>query len=155
MKTLKSTRKNSIARRALALAAMFVLLAGMLPLSLVSAQTKTAARRLSEEQQIAHVLNRFAFGARPGDIERVHQIGLDHWFEQQLHPDKIDDAAAGAKLAPLTTLTMRNDELFAKFPQPGQLVRQLQRQGKLPADLQALAQERKQGNAQNNTTDAS
>ncbi|PYS90987.1 MAG: hypothetical protein DMF64_13695 [Acidobacteria bacterium] len=120
-----------------------------------SAQTKTAARRLSEEQQIAHVLNRFAFGARPGDIERVHQIGLDHWFEQQLHPDKIDDAAAGAKLAPLTTLTMRNDELFAKFPQPGQLVRQLQRQGKLPADLQALAQERKQGNAQNNTTDAS
>src|SRR2546421_2692033 len=150
MKTLKSTRKYSFSRRALALAATFMLLAGTLPLSLVNAQTKTAARRLSEDQQIAHVLNRFAFGARPGDIERVRQLGLERWFEQQLYPDKIDDAATGAKLAPLTTLTMRNDELFAKFPQPGQLIRQLQRQGKLPADLQAAVQQRQQGNAQNN-----
>jgi uncharacterized protein (DUF1800 family) len=151
MKTLKSTRNYSALRRALALAATFMLLAGTLPFVPASAQTK-AARRLSEDQQIAHVLNRFAFGARPGDIERVRQMGLDRWFEQQLYPDKIDDAATDAKLAPLTTLTMRNDELFAKFPQPGQLVRQLQRQGKLPADLQAVVQERKQGNAQNSAS---
>src|SRR5438067_461473 len=147
MRTMKYTRKFSCLRRALALAATFMLLAGALPLGPASAQTKTAARRLSEEQQIAHALNRFAFGARPGDVERVRQMGLDRWLEQQLRPDKIDDAAAEAKLAPLTTLTMRNEELFAKFPQPGQLVRQLQRQGKLPADLQAIVQERKQGNA--------
>ena len=150
MKILKPTRKYSHARRALALAATFMLLAGMLPVNFVSAQTKTA-RHLSEEQQIAHVLNRFAFGARPGDIERVRQMGVDRWFEQQLHPEKLDDAATDAKLGPLTTLTMRNDELFAKFPQPGQLIRQLQRQGKLPADLQAAVQQRQQGNAQNST----
>src|SRR5207237_10913053 len=42
---------------------------------------------------------------------------------------------------------MQNYELFAKFPQPGQLLRQLQRQGKLPAELQAAVAARQQGGA--------
>ena len=77
---MKYTRKFSCLRRTIALAAATMLLAGALPLAPVNAQTKTAARRLSEEQQIAHALNRFAFGARPGDVERVRQIGLDRWL---------------------------------------------------------------------------
>jgi Protein of unknown function (DUF1800) len=31
-----------------------------------------------------HVLNRFAFGPRPGEVERVARLSVDRWFEQQL-----------------------------------------------------------------------
>jgi len=31
-----------------------------------------------------HVLNRFAFGPRPGEVERVAHLGADRWLEQQL-----------------------------------------------------------------------
>lgn len=31
---------------------------------------------LSEDQAIRHALNRLAFGPRPGDVERVKQMGL-------------------------------------------------------------------------------
>ncbi|HEX8181369.1 MAG TPA: DUF1800 domain-containing protein [Pyrinomonadaceae bacterium] len=141
-------QSHPLARRAFAFVAALMLLAGALPLNFAaSADTKPGARRLSDEQQIAHVLNRFGFGARPGDVARVRQMGLARYLELQLHPDKIDDAATDARLRNLPTLNMQNSELFARFPQPGQLLRQLQRQGKLPADLQAIVAERKNGNA--------
>ena len=147
MKTLQPGHSHSFARRALALVAAFMLLATALPVSPASADTKPAPRRLSDEQRIAHVLNRLGFGARPGDVERVRQMGLERYIELQLHPEKIDDAGTEAKLANLPTLGMKNYELFAKFPQPGQLLRQLQRQGKLPPELQAAvaAQLQQQG----------
>jgi uncharacterized protein (DUF1800 family) len=132
-------------RRAAALTMILALLFGVLPVAPARAQVKTAPRPASEEQRIVHALNRLAFGPRPGEIERVRQIGLERWLEQQLQPEKIDDSATEAKLVNLTTLTMQPHELYAKFPQPGQLLRQLQRQGKLPADLQALAAARQQG----------
>ena len=143
MKTQPSQRL-SFSRRALALLASLLLLASTLPISPASAETKPA-RKLSEEQRIVHVLNRLAFGARPGDVERVRKLGLEQYIELQLHPEKIEDAAAEARLSNLETLKMQNYELYAKFPQPGQLLRQLQRQGKLPAELQAAAEARQQG----------
>jgi uncharacterized protein (DUF1800 family) len=36
-----------------------------------------------------HVLNRLAFGPRPGDIDRVMKIGVDSYIDQQLHPETI------------------------------------------------------------------
>src|ERR1043166_6014377 len=104
-------------------------------------------RQLSDEQQILHVLNRLGFGARPGDVERVKAMGLENYINQQLNPDKISDAAAETKLAELTTLNMSTAELYGKFPQPGQLLRQLQARGKLPADS-----EMKTDAAKNNQT---
>ena len=38
-------------------------------------------RLLNDGQKIEHALNRLAFGARPGDIEQVRQIGLQRWIE--------------------------------------------------------------------------
>jgi len=91
-------------------------------------------RSLTEDQRILHVLNRLGFGARPGDVERVKAMGLDNYINQQLSPDKISDSAAESKLAELTTLNMTTAELYGKFPQPGQLLRQLQARGMLPAE---------------------
>ena len=39
--------------------------------------------------QAAHVLNRLAFGPRPGDIERVEAVGIDRYIEAQLDPTSI------------------------------------------------------------------
>jgi uncharacterized protein (DUF1800 family) len=88
--------------------------------------------RLGEEQRITHVLNRLGFGARPGDVERVKAIGIERYIEQQLNPSQIVDEVAEAKVKNLSTLTMSTAQLYEKYPQPGQILRQLQRRGEIP-----------------------
>ncbi|MDX6268780.1 MAG: hypothetical protein QOD28_3 [Acidobacteriota bacterium] len=135
-------------RRATAFALAFALVAGLFasfPGAAASAQKMSAAKataRLSDEQRILHVLNRLGFGARPGDVERVRKLGLENYIEQQLAFDKIDDAAAEARLRNLSSYRMTTAELYRKYPQPGQLLRALQRQGRLPADLAGLRENR-------------
>src|SRR5947199_3373711 len=85
------------------------------------------AAGLTEEQRILHVLNRLGFGARPGDVERVRAMGIDKYIDLQLHPEKIDDAVAEAKVKNLDALQLSTPELYAKYPQPGQILRKLQR----------------------------
>ncbi|HLR04165.1 MAG TPA: DUF1800 domain-containing protein [Pyrinomonadaceae bacterium] len=101
-----------------------------------------SAARLSEDQRILHVLNRLGFGARPGDVERVKAMGIDNYITQQLFPEKIDDSASEAKLQNLETLRMSTADLYEKYPQPGQLLKQLQKRGDLPADLAAARDNR-------------
>lgn len=105
---------------------------------------RTTTTRLNEDQRVLHVLNRLGFGARPGDIERVKAIGLEQYINQQLTPEKIKDDVAEAKLKSLSTLNMSTAELYEKFPQPGQLLRQLERRGDLPAGLAAARANRAQ-----------
>jgi uncharacterized protein (DUF1800 family) len=76
-------------------------------------------------QDINHLLNRIGFGPRPGEIERVQQIGPDKYLEEQLHPDRIDDHGLDERLADIPSIHMSPPELFAKYPQPGQLARKL------------------------------
>src|ERR1043165_3330843 len=104
--------------------------------------------RLSEEQQIIHVLNRLGFGARPADVERVKAMGLENYINQQLNPEKISDTVAENKVRDLGVLTMTTAELYEKYPQPGQLLRQLQARGMLPADLAEARENRTKGNNQ-------
>ncbi len=91
--------------------------------------------RLNEEQRIRHVLNRLGFGARPEDVQHVKAMGLDNYINQQLNPERIGDGVADAKLKNLPTLSMTTAELYEKYPQPGQLLRQLERRGELPSGL--------------------
>ncbi len=75
---------------------------------------------LSADQRVWQLLNRTTFGARPGDFERVKQMGLEAFLDEQLHPDKIDDSAVEARLAKLQTLNMTSAELVEDFPPPRQ-----------------------------------
>ena len=97
---------------------------------------KPAARgdRLTDNQRIIHVLSRLGFGARPGDIERVKAIGIQKYIEQQLNPERISDEVVEEKVKNLSTLSMTTAQLYEKYPQPGQIRRQLQRRGDLPND---------------------
>jgi uncharacterized protein (DUF1800 family) len=80
--------------------------------------TAPATAKIPEDKQIVHALNRFTFGARPGDVERVQAMGVDKWFDEQLHPEKIHDDALEVRLAPLRTLKMSTRELVENFPPP-------------------------------------
>src|SRR5690242_18097996 len=79
------------------------------------AATKSAAP-MDDGKRIIHTLNRFTFGIRPGDVERVRTMGLDKWLEEQLNPEKINDGAVEARLAPLRTLKMSTREMMENFP---------------------------------------
>jgi uncharacterized protein (DUF1800 family) len=122
---------------------VFALLAGTLSLG-ADAQRKAVSQApgLTDDQRIIHVLNRLGFGARPGDVERVKAMGLNKYIEQQLSPEKLNDAVADAKVKDLSTLSMTTAELYAKYPQPGLLIRQLERRGELPAELQEAQKNR-------------
>ncbi|MDB6071054.1 MAG: hypothetical protein JWL81_2225 [Verrucomicrobiales bacterium] len=44
-----------------------------------------------------HLLNRLTFGPRPGDREVLLKMGATAWIDQQLQPEKIDDAWTDAR----------------------------------------------------------
>ncbi len=82
-----------------------------------------AQKPMSEPQKAEHALNRLGYGPRPGEVERVRQMGVAAYIEQQLHPERLDDSALEARLEPLRTLRMSNEELAQNYPQPGQVRR--------------------------------
>jgi uncharacterized protein (DUF1800 family) len=137
---------NSISR-VLASALALALIAGTLPAVGAQTRARAATQKLSEDQRVSHVLNRLAFGSRPGDAERVRKMGVEKYIEQQLHPELIDDSASEARLAGLEALKLTNGELLAQYPQPNFLIKQMQREGKLPADLAQAASARKGADA--------
>ncbi|HEY2235558.1 MAG TPA: DUF1800 domain-containing protein [Candidatus Angelobacter sp.] len=80
--------------------------------------SSVAPMQMDDNKRIVHALNRFTFGARPADVERVRAEGLDKWFDEQLHPEKIDDGALESRLAPFRTLKMSTKEMVENFPPP-------------------------------------
>jgi uncharacterized protein (DUF1800 family) len=79
---------------------------------------------LTADEAILHALNRLGYGPRPGDIERVRQMGLAKWIEQQLNPGSIDDSRLEARLQSYPTLRMPTAKLIAEYPQLQQAAKQ-------------------------------
>jgi uncharacterized protein (DUF1800 family) len=86
----------------------------------------STAKPLTEDQKILHVLSRLGFGARPGDVEKVKAIGLQKYIDQQLDATSIADTVADSKVKNLEVFSMSTAEVFAKYPNPGALLRQLE-----------------------------
>ena len=86
---------------------------------------------LSADEAILHALNRLAYGPRPGDVERVRQMGLARWIDLQLNPKALDDSAMEARLRTYPTLQMSTAQLIAEYPNPKQAVNQAAKQAGL------------------------
>jgi len=78
---------------------------------------------LTEDQAVLHALNRLAYGPRPGDVERIKQMGLEKWIDEQLHPERIDDSAVEERLRNFPTLTMPARKLLNDYPTPQMIAR--------------------------------
>src|SRR5881394_3113600 len=102
---------------------------------------------LSADEAILHALNRLAYGPRPGDIERVRQMSLAKWIDQQLNPNSIEDKAVEARLQDYPTLRMSTAKLIAEYPQPKQVQAQ-PRQERRRSDAAATVVEKNTQNAQ-------
>src|SRR6266851_6565965 len=88
---------------------------------------------LSADEAILHALNRLAYGPRPGDAERLRQMGLAKWIEQQLNPNSINDQAVEARLENYPTLRMSTAKLIDEYPQPKQAEKLAARQAQAQA----------------------
>src|SRR6266852_6377714 len=118
---------------------------------------------LTADEAILHALNRLAYGPRPGDVERIKQIGLAKWIDQQLNPNSINDAAVEARLDIYPTLRMHTSQLLAEYPNPKQAAKQelkaqnqnANQQAGADAGINAMAQEMDTSSPVTKTADTS
>ncbi|HEY1895310.1 MAG TPA: DUF1800 family protein, partial [Terracidiphilus sp.] len=124
---MSSTNRPAVFERSLAAIACFSLLNPAAPAAAaapdrVPAQAPAAARpayhpsQIQGDERILHALNRFTFGPRPGDLEAVRTLGLDRWFDQQLHPAAIDQSELNARLAQYPAMQLSTEELLYRMP---------------------------------------
>jgi uncharacterized protein (DUF1800 family) len=77
--------------------------------------------QLQGDERILHALNRFTFGPRPGDLEAVRAMGLEKWFDEQLHPASIDEAKLNARLALYPAMQWSTQNLVFRMPSPAMI----------------------------------
>ena len=85
-------------------------------------------RELLPDEQVQQVLNRLAFGARPGEAEEVRAMGVDRWIALQLTPERIEDKAADELVGHYETLNASIPDLVDTFRQVQQARRREQMQ---------------------------
>ncbi len=91
---------------------------------------------MPQDKRALHALNRLAYGPRPGDLERVNQIGVERYIREQLDPESIAiPPELTSRIDALATLHMTPVELFLNFQLPV-------RQAKGDADAQKAARQR-------------
>jgi uncharacterized protein (DUF1800 family) len=89
---------------------------------------------LTEQERVLQALNRFTFGPRPGDVAAVETMGLQKWFEMQLHPERIDDAGFSLEMGQFPAMGLPEDQLKERFPS-GQMIRRMSKRGEsVPSD---------------------
>ena len=95
------------------------------------------------------MLNRLAYGARPGDVAAVRAMGVDVWIARQLEPERISDAAADSFLTQFKTLGKSGEQLLTDYPPPGAALAKLRASGGMVStdDSMKLAQQGRQSYA--------
>src|SRR5262249_38581951 len=63
-------------------------------------------------QTAVRCVGRLAYGARPGDVERVASMGPDAWIEEQLSPASISDWKTFWRVRRIETVGMDAPDLF-------------------------------------------
>src|SRR5215475_4814683 len=106
-----------------------------------AAPQSAAAKKLTEEQKVAHLLDRVTFGARPGDVERVMKLGWEKYLDDQLHPQRISDQVAEERLKNIESIHLSSAELARSYPPPQVLQQILKDRGiELPGQNQNAGQ---------------
>ena len=97
---------------------------------------------LTERQAAAHLLSRFSFGARPGEVDEVLHIGLENWLDQQLAAS-IPDTAVDRRLQGMDALQLNNETIANTYLTPAQVIR-ISVKNKLIAKDSTLKEDKKE-----------
>ncbi|HYK18400.1 MAG TPA: DUF1800 family protein, partial [Bryobacteraceae bacterium] len=98
-------------------------------------QAKLFQKKLTNDQQVLHALDRLTFGPRPGDVESVKRMGVKKWVELQLNPERIrENPDLDAKLEPLESLRMTPLEAVQHYPSPQMILAIAQGRQPMPDD---------------------
>lgn len=68
------------------------------------------------DAQVAGLLGRIGYGARPGDVGRVRAEGVDGYIARQLHPELIPAEELQARLSVFPTLSLTPVQLAFRYP---------------------------------------
>ena len=112
------------------LGALFLAAAATAPIESVW----SAGTLAKDEKAIVHVLNRIGFGPRPGDVERIHKIGLRQYIDQQLHPERVLDSGMAARLTGLRTVGLSSRDIAEDYERPMLEARRARKQQRAAAD---------------------
>ena len=93
-----------------------------------SAVLRSDVRELPADQQIIQALNRLTFGPRPGDVQKVRAVGLDNWIDQQLHPEKLNDAAIEQFVAKYPAINQDQNDLLRQYAEQQRERREVRRE---------------------------
>lgn len=78
-----------------------------------------AAQALTSQEQALHVLNRLAYGPRPGDVAAVEKTGVKRYIDEQLNPERIPfPADLQARLNSLSTYNLSSAQLYIQYGPP-------------------------------------
>ena len=91
-----------------------------------------ASQKMTLEEKASHLFNRLAFGARPGEIEKIVSQGpvrgqqaIDRWIAEQMNPSSIPDANLDERLAPFKSLALTPNQLIEQYPAPQDYAKKL------------------------------
>jgi len=88
---------------------------------------------LTQKQAAAHLLNRFTYGAKNGDVDEVVQMGLEKWFAAQLNAN-LKDNELDEMLSKFDAINLTNTQTENLFPRNAQLVNMAIKEGYLNKD---------------------
>lgn len=88
---------------------------------------------LTERQAAAHLISRCTYGATPGEVDAVVQMGLENWFARQLEAQLPDDSLDQV-LSRYDALRLSNQEVAEAYPRNGQVLRMAIRDGVIDKD---------------------
>jgi uncharacterized protein (DUF1800 family) len=122
-------------RAALLFFIVILLSAGLFAKKLAKTPPVPAIPQMTADQKALHALNRLTFGARPGDLDQLKQMGLDRWLDRQLHPEDIpENPLLEAKLQPLDSLWMTTAQMLRNYPSPQMVKAMMDGRMPLPED---------------------
>ena len=77
---------------------------------------------LTERQAAEHLLSRFTYGAKPGQVDAVIRQGLERWWVQQLAGGLSDDSLE-LMLRSYDALPLTNEQVVNLYPRMGEVAR--------------------------------
>ncbi len=85
----------------------------------------------SKKQAAAYLLNRFAYGPAPGEVDKVAQMGPENWFEKQLNESNTSPKM-NALLRRLDALNLSNEQIIQEYPPRFRILKEAVSEGVIP-----------------------